>query len=73
MGDLPDGLAFCTRDLCLRSVQYFLEFRDTEAHARMHVGFRTFDVVVEVVTEQLDVGDRGMCNIRLREMTREEH
>lgn len=42
-------------------------------HARVHVSLAAFDVVVEVVAEQLDVRDRVIRHIRLRKVARKEH
>lgn len=52
-----DSLPFGDRYLCLGTVEDFLELRDTMTHARVHVSLATFDVVVEIVAEQLNVRD----------------
>ena len=38
------------------------------AHTRVHVGFRTFDVIVQVITEKLNMGDGGRRHIRVGEV-----
>ena len=43
--------------LCLGTVEDLLKLRYTVTHAGVHVGFATFDMVVKVVAEQLDVRD----------------
>jgi hypothetical protein len=39
----------------------------------MHVGLGTFDVIMKIVAEELDMRDGGRCNFRLGEVTREEN
>lgn len=51
------SLPFSNRYLCLGTVEDLLELRYTMTHARVHVSLATFDVVVEIVAEQLNVRD----------------
>lgn len=39
----------------------------------MHVRLGAFDMIVEIVTEKLDVRYSGISYVRLGEMAREEH
>lgn len=41
-------------------------------HARVHVRFGTFDVVMEVISEVLDVADCGLRYRCIGEMAREQ-
>ena len=43
------------------------------AHTRMHVSFRAFDVIVQIIAEQLNMGDGGRCHIRVGEVSGEQH
>lgn len=43
------------------------------AHARMHVRFGAFDVIVQIISEQLDVGDGGRRHIQVGEVSGEQH
>ena len=43
------------------------------SHPGVHIGLRTLDVVMEVVTERLDVGNGVGGGGRVREMTRGEN
>lgn len=52
-----NSLPFSSCYLCLGAVQNLLELCYTMTHAGVHVGLATFDVVVEVVAEQLNVRD----------------
>jgi len=56
----------------LGAVEYFKEFRHPMPHATVHISFGTFDVVMEIVAEELYTGD---CIFRRRmgEVTREEN
>lgn len=70
---IPDSFPVRGSDFCLCSVQNLLEFGDSMTHARMHVSLGTFDVVVQIVPEQLNVGNSGVGNFRIGKMTREEY
>ena len=39
----------------------------------MHVSFGTFDVIVQIIAEQLDMGDGGRRHIRVGEVPREQY
>ena len=71
--NLPNRLTFRTCNLRLCPIQHLLEFRNTETHTRVHVGLRALDVIVEVVTEELDVGDSRVGYIGFFEVTGEEN
>lgn len=50
-------LSFCAGDLRLGPVQNLQELCDTMTHSRVQVCFRALDVVVEVISEELDSVD----------------
>jgi len=56
----------------LSSVQDLQELRDPVSHARMHICLRALDMVVQVVSEELDTIDSGECLGGIDEMTRKE-
>ena len=58
------GFWFC-------SVQNFKEVRRLSSHARMNVGFRAFNVVVKVVSKQMNQVNRVISNFGVG-MSREE-
>lgn len=41
------------------------------AHTRVHVSFRALDVIVQIITEKLNVGDGGRGHIRIGEVSGE--
>lgn len=51
----PNRLLFTRGHFCLGTIQYFLEFCHPSPHARVHVRLRTLDVIMQIITEQLDV------------------
>ena len=69
----PNSFPLSNCDFGLGPVQNFLELGNAMAHTRMHVSFGTLDVIVQVITEQLNVGDGGRRHIRVGEMPREQH
>ena len=62
---LPDRLPVRSGDFGFSPVQHLLELGNAVAHTRVHVSFRAFDVIVQKITEQLDVGDGGRRHIRV--------
>lgn len=72
-GDVPCGLPVDNRDLGLRAIEHLLELANAIAHARVHVGLGALDVVVQVVSEELNVADCGRSNVRVGEVPREEN
>jgi hypothetical protein len=70
---LRDCLPFPSRNLRLCTVEDLLELTDSVPHAGVQVSLRALDMVVQVVTEQLDVRNRGCRNGRVEEMAREEN
>lgn len=64
-------LAFRSCHLRLRAVQHLLEFCNTRSHPRVHVCLRTLDMIVKVISEELNMRDGGLSNVRFCEMPRE--
>ena len=58
--------------LRLGAVEHLLELGDAVPHARVHVRFGALDMVVEIVSEQLDVTDCPGGDNSVGEMTREK-
>lgn len=52
-----------TLHLGLGAVQHLQKFCDTVSHSGVHVRFGAFDVVVEVVAEELDAKDGLLCEL----------
>lgn len=71
--EIPGCFSLCGGYFRFCPIQNFLEFCNPMSHSRVHVCFGTFDVVMEIVAEELDVGDRARRNGRLCEMAREEY
>lgn len=69
---LRDSLPFSGCNFRLRTIEDLLEFADPMPHARVQVSLRALDMIMQVVTEQLDVRDRSRGNGRIEEMAREE-
>ena len=67
------SLPFRCRHLCLGTVEDLLKLRYSMPHAGVHIGLATFDVVVEVVTEQLNVRDCIVRYVRLGKVAGKEH
>ena len=53
--DAPCSFPFSSCSLHLGSVQNLLELRYTMPHPRMHICFGALDMVMQVVTEKLDM------------------
>ena len=62
----------CTRHFGFRPVEDLEEFRDSVSHPGMHVCLGAFDVVVQIVSEELDSVDGREGLLGIREMTGEE-
>lgn len=67
----PDSLPLRDGDFGFGPVQNLLEFGNAVAHARMHVSFRALDVIVQIITEKLNVGNGGRGHIRIGEVSGE--
>lgn len=70
MWNVRGSLPISDRNLCLGSVQHLLKLGDPVTHSRMHVCLGALDVVMKVVTEQLDVRDGGGCDVCVGKMAR---
>lgn len=74
--NVPDSLPLlCSTNvfvLRLSPVENLEELGDTVPHARVHVSLGAFDVVVKVISEQLDVGRRESGGLG-SEVSREEY
>lgn len=71
-GPIPGGFTSSRCRISLGPIQYLLKLCHAMAHAGMHVGFRAFDMVMKVVTEELDVGNRcrgrrSVCKVARKE------
>jgi len=53
--NIPCGFPFSCSYLCLGPIEHFLELRYSMSHSGVHVCFRAFDMIMEVVSEQLNV------------------
>jgi hypothetical protein len=53
------SLSLLSSNLWLSPVQNLQEFSNSMPHSRVHVCFRTLDVVMEVIAEELDTVDCG--------------
>ena len=71
--NIPCCFAIGCNGLCLCSVEHLLEFAYPVSHTRVHVGLRALDVIVEVVTEELNVGDSRVGYVGFFEVTGEEN
>lgn len=58
--------------LLLSSVQHLQELTDSESHSRVHVRLGALDMVVEVVSENLNVRN-AVFSSRRNQMSREQH
>jgi hypothetical protein len=70
---IPSSFSFRSCHLRLRPIQHLLELCDAVAHSRMHVSFRTFDVIMKIVAEELDMRYGARCNVRFGEVTRKQN
>jgi hypothetical protein len=73
MQNTPGSLPFSRRDLRLGAIQDLLELRNTMSHSGMHISLRTFDVVMKIIPEQLNMGNSSFRSGCVPEMTREEN
>lgn len=73
MWDKPSSFSLSSSNLRLCPIQHFLKLCDPVSHARVHVGFRTLDVVMEIVAKELNVRDGGGRDGRIGEMARKEN
>ena len=71
--NIPDSLPITNRDFGLGSVKHLLELADTVPHSRMHIGLRAFNVVVQIVTEILDMTDCRERDLGVGKVTREQN
>lgn len=71
-GSSTGGLLLLDYVLLLCSVQDLEELADSESHSRVHVGLGALDVVVEIVSEDLNVRDTVLSS-RGNQVSREEH
>lgn len=71
-GSSTGSLLLLDHILLLCSVQHLEELADSESHSRVHVGLGALDVVVEVVSEDLNVRDTVLSS-RGNQVSREEH
>lgn len=69
----PDSLPFCNGDFGFGPVQNLLKLGNAMTHARMHVGLRALDVIVQIITEKLDVRNGGRGHIRVGELPGEQY
>lgn len=71
-GSSTGGLLLLDHILLLCSVQHLEELAHSESHSRVHIGLGTLDMVVEVVSEDLDVRDTVLSS-RGHKMSGEKH
>lgn len=58
------SLALLLKILRLRSVQHLQELGHTVSHTRMHVGLGALDMIVEVISKDLDVAYASLSSLR---------
>lgn len=69
----PDSLPLCDGRFGLGPVKDLLEFGNAVTHTRVHVSFGTFDVIVQIIAEQLNMGDGGRRHIRIGEVSGKQY
>jgi hypothetical protein len=68
----PNSLPFRSGHFGFCPVEDLLKFGNAVAHARVHVSLGTFDVIMQIVAEQLDVGDGRGRHIRVGKVPGEQ-
>ena len=67
--DIRNSLSF-TSNFWFGAIQYLKEFSYAVAHARVHVGLRALDVIVQVVTERLNKTDSLLASVSFGKVSR---
>lgn len=64
------SLSLLSSHLWFSPVEHLEEFRYSVPHPRVHVRFRAFNVVMEVIAEELDTVDCRQCLSRVGKVSR---
>ena len=67
--DIRNGLSFAS-NFWFGAIQHLKEFSYAVAHARVHVGLRALNVIVQVVTERLHKTDGLLAAVSFGKVSR---